>query len=214
MPSQGITSSPLFRYNQGRNIKHLEIVMPFQFTPLEIPEVILIETRRFGDDRGFFMETYKQEEFAANGIHGPFVQDNCSHSAQGVVRGLHYQIPPHAQGKLLVVVQGEIFDVAVDIRRHSPTYGQWVGAVLSARNGRMLYIPSGFAHGFCVLSESATLTYKVTDVYMPAYEQGIRWDDPTVGINWPVTDPILSVRDKQLPSLADVENPFVWTDRT
>ena len=184
--------------------------MPFQFTPLEIPEVILIETRRYGDDRGFFMETYKQDEFAAHGIPGPFVQDNCSHSAQGVLRGLHYQIPPHAQGKLLVAVQGEIFDVAVDIRRNSPTYGQWVGAVLSARNGRMLYIPPGFAHGFCVLSESATLTYKVTEVYKPEFEQGIMWNDPEVGVNWPVADPILSLRDKQLPLLAEINNPFVW----
>lgn len=187
--------------------------MPFQFTSLEIPDVILIETRRYGDDRGFFMETFRQAEFAANGISGPFVQDNCSHSAQGVMRGLHYQIPPYAQGKLLVAVQGEIFDVAVDIRQGSPTYGQWVGAVLSARNGRMLYIPPGFAHGFCVLSESATLTYKVTDVYMSEYEQGIMWNDPIIGINWPVLDPILSARDKQLPSLAEVANPFVWTAR-
>jgi dTDP-4-dehydrorhamnose 3,5-epimerase len=184
--------------------------MLFQFTSLEIPEVILVETRRFGDDRGFFMETYRQAEFAANGIPGPFVQDNCSHSAQGVVRGLHYQVPPYAQGKFLVAVQGEIFDVAVDIRQGSPTFGQWVGAVLSARNGRMLYIPPGFAHGFCVLSESATLTYKVTDVYMPAYEQGICWNDPAIGINWPVSHPILSARDKQLPSLAESGSPFVW----
>lgn len=184
--------------------------MPFQFTPLEIPEVILVETRRYGDDRGFFMETYRQAEFAANGIPGPFVQDNCSHSAHGVVRGLHYQIPPYAQGKLLATVQGEIFDVAVDIRQDSPTYGQWVGAVLSARNGRMLYIPPGFAHGFCVISDSATLTYKVTEVYMPAYEQGIIWNDPEVGIKWPVIDPVLSGRDKQLPLLAEVVNPFVY----
>ncbi len=187
--------------------------MPFQFTPLEIPDLILVETRRYGDDRGFFMETYRQEEFAANGIPGPFVQDNCSHSAQGVVRGLHYQIPPYAQGKLLIVVQGEIFDVAVDIRVGSPTYGQWVGELLSARNGRMLYIPPGFAHGFCVTSDSATLTYKVTNVYVPEYEQGISWNDPAIGINWPVSDPILSARDSQLPSLAEAVNPFVWQGR-
>jgi dTDP-4-dehydrorhamnose 3,5-epimerase len=180
--------------------------MPFQFSPLEIPEVILVETKRFGDDRGFFMETYKQAEFAANGIPGPFVQDNCSHSAQGVLRGLHYQIPPYAQGKLLVAVQGEIFDVAVDIRRDSPTFGQWVGAVLSAANGRMLYIPPGFAHGFCVLSDFATLTYKVTAVYMPQYEQGIIWNDPAIGIDWPVSNPTLSARDRQLPTLAQAKS--------
>ena len=177
---------------------------------MNIPDVILVETRRYGDDRGFFMEPYRQAEFAANGIPGPFVQDNCSHSAQGVVRGLHYQIPPYAQGKLLSTVQGEIFDVAVDIRQGSPTHGRWVGAVLSARHGRMLYIPPGFAHGFCVLSESATLTYKVTELYMPEYEQGIVWNDPGIAIDWPVATPILSTRDIQLPSLAEAANPFVW----
>ncbi len=184
--------------------------MPFQFTPLDIPDVILVETRRFGDDRGFFMETYKQPEFAANGIPGPFTQDNCSHSARGVLRGLHFQIPPFAQGKLIAAVQGEIFDVAVDIRHGSPTYKQWVGRALSATNGRMLYIPPGFAHGFCVLSETATLTYKVTEVYMPDFEQGIMWNDPDIGINWPVIEPILSRRDSHLPPLSQVDKSFVW----
>lgn len=184
--------------------------MPFQFTRLEIPELILVETKRFGDDRGFFMETYKQTEFAANGFEMVFVQDNCSYSARGVLRGLHYQIPPYAQGKLLTAVQGEIFDVAVDIRQGSPTFGKWVGEILSSSNGRMLYVPPGFAHGFCVLSESATLVYKVTDVYVPECEQGISWNDPMIGIDWPVTNPTLSARDKQLPTLAEANSPFTW----
>lgn len=184
--------------------------MPFQFQRLAIPEVILIETKVFGDARGFFMETYKQPDFAAYGISARFVQDNCSHSAQGVVRGLHYQLNPRVQGKLLTAVQGEIFDVAVDIRRGSPTYGQWVGEVLAAGNGRMLYIPPGFAHGFCVLSESATLIYKCTDTYDPRCEQGIIWDDPEIGIAWPVESPILSERDQALPRLRAAHNNLVY----
>lgn len=184
--------------------------MPFQFQPLAIPEVILIETRIFRDARGFFMETYKQPDFAEHGISERFVQDNCSHSARGVVRGLHYQLNPHAQGKLLTAVQGEIFDVAVDIRRGSPTYGEWVGEVLAAGNGRMLYIPPGFAHGFCVLSESATLIYKCTDTFDPQCERGIIWNDADIGIDWPVKNPILSERDQTLPPLQDAPNNFLY----
>lgn len=182
--------------------------MPFQFTRLEIPEVILIESKRFGDDRGFFMELYKQPEFAANGLDEAFVQDNCSHSARGVLRGLHYQIEPYVQGKLLTAVQGEIFDVAVDIRRGSPTFGRWAGALLAP--GRMLYVPPGFAHGFCVVTEFATVFYKVTNPYAPEYERGIVWNDPTIGIDWPTAEPTLSARDQQQPSLAQAEIPFQW----
>lgn len=184
--------------------------MAFEFTRLKIADVIRVQTDRLGDDRGFFMETYRQAEFAAHGIGPTFVQDNCSHSAYGVLRGLHYQRPPYAQGKLLAVVQGEIFDVAVDIRPGSPTFGQWVSEVLSASNGRMLYVPPGFAHGFCVLSQFATLTYKVTAVYQPQYEHGIAWNDPTIAIPWPVNEPTLSARDQTLPTLAEADLPESW----
>lgn len=184
--------------------------MPFQFTPLAIPEVILVEAKRFGDDRGFFMETYKQPDFAANGIDVRFMQDNCSHSVKGVVRGLHYQLKPQPQGKLVGALFGEIFDVAVDIRKGSPTYGRWVGEVLSVVNGRMLYVPPGFAHGFCVLSEAATISYKATDVYSAECERGILWNDPAIGIEWPVEAPVLSDRDQKLPLMAEADNNFVF----
>ena len=182
--------------------------MPFQFHPLAIPDVILVEPQRFGDSRGFFMETYQFETFAANGITPRFVQDNHSRSARGVLRGLHYQKEPVAQGKLLKVVIGEIFDVAVDIRRGSPTFGQWVGEILSAENGRLLYVPPGFAHGFCVLSETADLIYKTSDYYQPASEKGIIWNDPEIGIAWPLTHPLLSARDQALPALAEADFNF------
>ena len=184
--------------------------MPFSFQPTEIPDVVLIEAKRFGDARGFFMETYQQAEFAANGIDVQFVQDNRSHSARGVLRGLHYQLEPFAQGKLLMALTGVIFDVAVDIRRGSPTYGRWVGEILSMENGRMLYIPPGFAHGFCVLSDTADLVYKVSAPYSPECERGIAWNDPAIGVDWPVTDPILSARDQQNPILAKADNTFVY----
>lgn len=184
--------------------------MPFQFRRLDIPDVILVEPQRFRDERGFFMETYKRSEFEANGIPEPFVQDNYAHSVRDVLRGLHYQKHPQAQGKLLQAVQGEVFDVAVDMRRGSPTYGQWVGVILSAENGRMLYVPAGFAHGYCVLSAEAGLTYKATAEYAPDLERGIRWSDPAIGIEWPLADPILSPKDQQLPPLADADNNFVF----
>ncbi|WP_420644360.1 dTDP-4-dehydrorhamnose 3,5-epimerase [Candidatus Leptofilum sp.] len=184
--------------------------MPFQFRPLAIPEVILVEPQLFGDTRGFFMETYQYETFAANGITPRFVQDNHSRSAKGVLRGLHYQIDPFAQGKLLKVAIGEIFDVAVDIRRGSPTFGQWIGEILSAENGRLMYVPPGFAHGFCVLSETADLLYKTTNYYHPASEKGISWNDPQIGIEWPVSNPLLSARDQKLPTLADADFNFVY----
>lgn len=183
--------------------------MPFRFTRLAIPDVMLIEAQAFGDQRGFFMETYKRSEFEANGISARFAQDNLSHSVRGVLRGLHYQKHPYAQAKLVMALHGTIFDVAVDMRKGSPTYGQWVGTELVGRSGTMLYIPEGFAHGFCVLSPEATFTYKVTGEYAPSCDRGIRWDDPAVGIDWPMTDPLLSTKDACLPFLADADNNFV-----
>ncbi len=182
--------------------------MPFSFQPLEIPDLVLIKAKKFNDDRGFFMETYKRSDFAGHGITGDFCQTNHSRSAQGVVRGMHYQIRPRAQGKLLMVPHGRIFDVAVDIRRGSPTFGQWAGHELSAENGCMLYVPAGFAHGFCVLSPVADLIYMVTAEYSGQHERGIRWDDPEIGIDWPVDQPLLSTRDEALPLLRDAEYNF------
>lgn len=182
--------------------------MPFQFKRLEIPDVILVTARHFPDDRGFNLESYKQSEFVANGIPWPFVQDNRSHSTRQVLRGLHYQLQPRAQGKLVMALVGEIFDVAVDIRQGSPTYGQWVGATLSAGRFNMLYVPVGFAHGFCVLSEQAEVLYKLTDEYAADLERGVRWDDPAIGVDWPIADPIISERDAGLPLLRDADNNF------
>jgi dTDP-4-dehydrorhamnose 3,5-epimerase len=182
--------------------------MPFEFHRLALPEVILVQSTRFGDDRGFFMETYKASAFAAAGIAGPFVQDNHSHSARGVLRGLHYQMHPRAQAKLISVVRGRILDVAVDIRRGSPTYGQWLGCELSAGEGKMLYVPVGFAHGFCVLSDEADVLYKVTVEFDPDLDRGILWNDPDVGVAWPFADPILSPKDAQLPPLRLADSNF------
>ncbi len=186
--------------------------MPFRFRRLAIPELVLIEVDQFGDHRGFFMETYKRSAFVANGIAAEFVQDNYSRSARGVLRGLHYQNHPQAQGKLVMVLQGEIFDVAVDIRQGSPTYGQWVGLTLSAQQVHMLYIPPGFAHGFCVLSEIADFTYKVTGEYSPDLDRGIIWNDPAIGIAWPLREPRLSAKDAGLPPLAEADNTFVYAE--
>lgn len=175
--------------------------MPFRFEPQAIPEVILIEARAFPDDRGFFMETYKESEFVAGGIQKQFVQDNCSYSEKGVLRGLHYQMNPAAQGKLVCCLQGEIFDVAVDIRRGSPTYGCWVGAYLSAENHHMLWVPEGFAHGFQVVSENALVLYKVTREYSAPHDGGIAYNDPALGIEWPLPGPIVSAKDAALGTL-------------
>ena len=177
--------------------------MPFTFQRLEIPDVILIEPKIFNDPRGFFLETYKRSEFAENGINDDFRQDNFSRSTKATLRGLHYQINPNAQAKLVTVLSGEVYDVAVDIRKGSPTYGRWVGAHLSEENRRILYIPVGFAHGFCVLSETADFTYKVTNEYDWESERGIFWNDPAIGIDWQINDPILSERDAGLPLLED-----------
>lgn len=183
--------------------------MPFNFQQMSIPDVLLIEPKRFGDDRGFFEEIYKLSAFSTGGVSATFVQDNHSHSVQGVLRGLHYQKDPRAQGKLVSAIRGRIFDVGVDIRKGSPTYGDWVAAILSHDNGRMLYIPPGFAHGFCVLSSEADVIYKVTEEYAPELDRGIVWNDPKISIQWPVSDPILSTKDATLPGLEEADNNFV-----
>ena len=155
-------------------------------TRLSIPDVVLIEPKVFGDSRGFFYESFNQQGFEqATGVQCQFVQDNHSRSSKGVLRGLHYQLPPKAQGKLVRVVRGAVFDVAVDIRRGSPTFGQWAGVELSEDNHRQLWVPPGLAHGFLVLSESADFLYKTTDYYSPEHERSIRWDDPQLAIDWP-----------------------------
>ncbi len=178
-------------------------------TPLAIPDVVLLEPKVFGDARGFFYESFNQADFeAAIGAKRQFVQDNHSRSARGVLRGLHYQLSPKAQGKLVRVVCGEVFDVAVDIRRDSPTFGHWVGALLSAENHHQLWVPEGFAHGFLVLSEFAEFLYKTTDYYAPAQERCIAWNDPELAIDWPLIDaPMLSAKDLAGLSLAQAELP-------
>lgn len=186
--------------------------MPAAFHPCAIPEVILVKPQTIGDHRGWFREAYKVSDYAATGIGPHFVQDNASHSARGVLRGLHYQRNPNAQGKLVSVVAGEVFDVAVDIRLGSPTFGQWVGEYLSVDNGHQLWIPIGFAHGFCVISASATLSYKVTAPYSGPDDGGIRWNDPAIGIVWPITEPILSAKDEAQPFLAEAEHGFAWAN--
>ena len=168
-------------------------------TRLAIPDVVLLEPQVFGDARGFFYESFNAQKFHdVTGVRAEFVQDNHSRSVQGVLRGLHYQLPPKAQGKLVRATVGEVFDVAVDIRRGSPTFGQWVGEILSEENKRQMWIPAGFAHGFVVLSDVAEFLYKTTDYYSPNHERCIRWDDPTIGIRWPLVDaPQLSGKDQQ-----------------
>lgn len=182
--------------------------MPFSFKRLDIPDVILVEAKYFPDVRGYFMETFKESVFTQNGISLKFVQDNFSHSTKGVLRGLHYQKDPMAQAKLVLAITGEIFDVAVDLRKRSPTYGKWVGEILSEKNHRMLYIPEGFAHGFCVLSETADVLYKVNCEYSPEYERGIIWNDPDIDIKWPISDPILIEKDLVSPVLKETDNNF------
>lgn len=172
-----------------------------------IPDVKIIEPAVFADDRGFFLESFNQVKFeAAIGRSAAFVQDNHSRSGKGVLRGLHYQLPPHAQAKLVRVVVGEVYDVAVDIRRSSPTFGQWVGVLLSEDNKRQLWIPEGFAHGFLTLSDRVEFLYKTTNYYAPESDRGIRWNDPKIAIDWKVTEPLtLSPKDQQQPLLADAE---------
>jgi len=177
------------------------------FARAAIPDIIVFEPRVFGDARGFFFESFNEREFVeAVGQRINFVQDNHSRSCKGVLRGLHYQLPPHAQGKLVRVAIGEVFDVAVDIREGSPTFGQWVGEILSATNKKQLWIPPGFAHAFVTLSESADFLYKTSDFYAPAAERCIRWNDPQIGIGWPLeSEPLVSSKDAQGLPLAQAE---------
>ena len=178
-----------------------------KFIPSKIPEVILVEPTVFGDHRGFFMETWQRKTFAENGIDYDFVQDNHSKSSQGILRGLHYQIE-QTQGKLVRVVEGTVFDVAVDMRESSATFGQWVGYELSAENKNMLWVPPGFAHGFYVVSESAEFVYRCTDYYAPEHERSVLWNDEDLGIDWNLVDgqaPILSGKDVEAPSFKDDE---------
>ncbi len=169
----------------------------------ELPEVLLVRPRLFHDRRGHFLEIYQRERYVQSGMADGFVQDNVSFSTRGVLRGLHYQLA-QSQDKLIVVLNGRIFDVAVDVRRNSPQFGRWTTAVLSSDDYTQLYVPKGFAHGFCVLSETATVLYKCTEYYSPSQERGIRWDCPTLNIAWPVKEPIISDKDLALPALKDI----------
>ncbi len=179
--------------------------MPFEFEPLEIPGLIVIRPKVFKDPRGFFLETFKRSDFADNGIKGEFVQDNLSFSTRDVIRGLHYQLPPEAQGKLVSVIKGRAWDVAVDIRKGSPYFLKWHPVELSEENHTMLFIPPGFAHGFVALSDEVHFLYKCTFEYAQDLERGIRWDDPDINIEWPIENPIVSDRDANLPLLKDAE---------
>lgn len=188
--------------------------MPVQITSLAIPDVRLVVPDRFGDARGFFAETYSRRDFAANGIPDEFVQDNHSRSAgAGTVRGLHYQLPPFAQGKLIRVLKGSILDVAVDIRRGSPSFGAHVAVTLSAEAGNQLFVPAGFAHGFCTLEPDTEVAYKVTAYYSREHDRGIRWDDPALAIEWPVgtDEAVLSAKDVALPLLDAVPEGELFT---
>jgi len=181
-------------------------------TETQLPGALILEPRVFGDERGFFMETWNQARYAEAGLPERFVQDNLSYSRRGVLRGLHFQ-NPNPQGKLVYVLQGEVFDVAVDIRRGSPTFGQWAGVTLSAENKRQFWVPEGFAHGFVVTSETALFTYKCTDFYAPKDEGSILWNDPDLAIDWPLRDVELSAKDRVAARLADIpsERLPLWT---
>ncbi|TCK04460.1 dTDP-4-dehydrorhamnose 3,5-epimerase [Phorcysia thermohydrogeniphila] len=186
--------------------------MPFEFIRTEIPEVIIVKPKVFNDKRGFFMETYKKSDFKKVGIDTDFVQDNHSKSVKGVLRGLHYQLEPKAQGKLVRCIKGKIFDVAIDIRKGSPTFGKWIGVELSEENKLMLWIPKGFAHGFLTLSEEAEIVYKVSgSEYSPEHDRCIRWNDPDINIKWPLdSEPILSEKDRSAPALREAEINFIY----
>jgi dTDP-4-dehydrorhamnose 3,5-epimerase len=175
-----------------------------QFIPTDLPGVVIIEPKVFSDPRGFFMETFHAARFRENGLPDSFVQDNHSQSARGTLRGLHYQIE-HPQGKLVRVVRGEIYDVAVDVRRSSPSFGRWVGVTLSSANRRQLYIPPGFAHGFCALEDGTEMVYKCTDLYAPQFERTLLWSDPALGIQWPIHQPLLSEKDQRGLPLSQAE---------
>jgi len=186
--------------------------MPFTFKRLSIPDVILVEPQSFSDDRGFFFESFKESDFFLNGIDKKFVQDNYSHSVNGVIRGLHFQKAPKAQAKLVTVLKGKIFDVAVDIRKNSPTYGKWVSEILSGDTHNLLYVPEGFAHGFCVISDEADVLYKVSNEYSQEHERSIIWNDPKLNIQWPIKKPIISNKDNKLSLLENLDNDFVYRD--
>jgi dTDP-4-dehydrorhamnose 3,5-epimerase len=186
--------------------------MPFTFKRLSISDVIFIEPKSFSDDRGFFFESFKESDFFLNGIDKKFVQDNFSHSVNGVIRGLHFQKAPKAQAKLVTVLKGKIFDVAVDIRKNSPTYGKWVSEILSDNTHNLLYVPEGFAHGFCVISDEADVLYKVSNEYSQEHERSIIWNDPKLDIQWPIKKPIISNKDNKLSLLENLDNDFVYRD--
>lgn len=184
-----------------------------QFIQTDIKDLILIKPIVHGDDRGFFLESYKKSLFVENGISEDFIQDNHSKSSIGVLRGLHYQLNPKAQGKLLRCVSGKIFDVAVDIRRGSPTFGRWLGFELSAENKHMLYVPAGFAHGFLTVSETAELLYKTTNEYSVEHDRGLLYNDPAIGVIWPKLEVelLLSEKDKNQPTLKNAEINFIYS---
>lgn len=182
--------------------------MGFKAIHTGIEGLTIIEPDVFGDHRGFFQETYNQQAFAEMGLHMNFLQDNMSFSGKGILRGLHFQAPPHAQGKLVSVIQGRVLDVAVDIRRSSPTYGQHYSIELSGENHRMFYVPEGFAHGFVVLSETAYFVYKCTRMYHRPAEGGLMWNDPGLGIDWGIENPIISDKDKEYGAFSEFESPF------
>jgi dTDP-4-dehydrorhamnose 3,5-epimerase len=179
--------------------------MPFVFNKCEIPGLVIVEPRAFADERGFFLESYKKSDFVKNGIDIEFMQDNHSLSSKGVLRGLHYQKPPYTQAKLVRVIKGTAWDVAVDIRKNSPTYKKWIGVELSGENRKMFYIPEGFAHGFVALTDEVHLMYKCSNEYSPSHDAGIIWNDPELAIEWPVDGPLLSDKDLVLPYLKDAE---------
>jgi dTDP-4-dehydrorhamnose 3,5-epimerase len=185
-----------------------------QVIPTELDGVVIVEPKVFADPRGFFLETWNAERYGAAGLPSAMVQDNLSSSARGVLRGLHYQYP-EPQGKLVYALAGEVFDVAVDIRVGSPTFGRWVGVTLSADNKRQLFIPAGFAHGFCTTSEQALFAYKCTHLYRPQYDRGLAWNDPEIGVRWPIAAPLLSEKDAQAPRLRDISVDRLpnWTAR-
>lgn len=182
--------------------------MPFEFLPTaELPDVILVEPKAFGDARGWLIESYKRSDFANAGVALPFVQDVHSRTeSKGTLRGLHYQLAPHAQGKLVRVLAGEVLDVAVDLRRASPTYRRWTSATLSAANRRALWIPPGFAHGFCTMTDGVEVLYKMTAEYSAPHDRAVRWNDPALGVRWPVDKPLLAPKDAAAPLLADAEH--------
>lgn len=185
----------------------------FSVTPLAIPEVLLLQPRRFADARGYFVETFSRRQFEEAGIGCDFVQDNQSLSLRrGTVRGLHFQVPLHSQAKLVRVLVGSVFDVAADLRRGSPTFGRWCGVTLTAEKGNQLFVPHGFAHGFCTLEPNTEVAYKVDDYYAPQCEAGLIWNDPYLGIDWPIEadEAVLSEKDAVLPRLADFETPFIY----